>query len=288
MHSTTITSHRRRRGALSPLTAVLFMLTLCCMPRTGAQVGLRPKHADTIFVMEKVPGGVDSLGRTFILIEGDTLHTSFIPDPFGPVHTGPLKDEDYRQIADEIGVEAAAIRAIVDIETGKTTKGFHAEGKPVINFDLSVFRRAAAKRGVNLSKHADSPALKPINIARYGSQQAAQQARLDAAMAIDSIAAIESTFWGMFQIGGFNYKLCGANSRTEFVDMMSRSEYDQLKLFANYMVNTGLLKYLKTKNWAAFARRYNGPSYAARGYHTRMAAAYAKHKAREKELSSKE
>ena len=53
-------------------------------------------------------------------------------------------------------------------------------------------------------------------------------------------------------------------------------------LFANYIRNTGLLKYLKNKNWAAFARIYNGPSYAARRYHTRLASAYLKHKKAEK------
>ena len=44
------------------------------------------------------------------------------------------------------------------------------------------------------------------------------------------------------------------------------------------MNNTGLLKHLRAKNWAAFARLYNGPAYASRGYHTRMAAAYKKYK----------
>ncbi len=253
------------------LVAILFTVVQMAAWRT---------EGDTIFVMEKLPGGVDSLGRTFIIIEGDTLHTSFIPDPFR--HTGPLRESDFEEIARELEVEVAAIKAIVEIETGKTHKGFHAEGLPVINFDQAMFKRAAARRGINLSKYKSSEALKPLNIAKYGNQQAAQQARLDAAMAIDSIAAIESTFWGMFQIGGFNWKLCGAPSRADFVDMMSQSEYDQLRLFADYMRNTGLLTHLQKKNWAAFARIYNGPSYAARGYHTRMAAAYRKYAGKSK------
>lgn len=233
---------------------------------------------DQLSVMERVLGGIDSLGRAYIILDGDTLHTSFIPDPNRPKHTGPLTEADFEEIAADLGVEAAAIKAIVEIETGRTRKGFHSEGKPIINFDLPVFRRTAARRGINLARHSSSPALQPVNIKKYGGQQAAQQARFDAALAIDSIAAIESTFWGMFQIGGFNWKLCGMPSREEFVKMMSRSEYDQLRLFANYMENTGLVKYMRDKNWAAFARIYNGPSYASRGYHTRMAAAYNKYR----------
>ena len=84
------------------------------------------------------------------------------------------------------------------------------------------------------------------------------------------------TFWGMFQIGGFNYKICGCNSVSEFVEKMSYSELEQLELFAVFIRNTGYLKYLKDKDWAKFARAYNGPSYAKRGYHTKMAKAYKK------------
>lgn len=251
---------------------------LCALVADAQSYGLRHR-TDTIFVFDTGPGPVDSLGRSFIVIEHDTLHTSFLPNPELMGHSGPLTQADFEEVAAELGVETAAIHAIVDIETGRTRRGLNEPGFPVINFDLPVFRRAAARRGVSLTPHASSPALQPVNIARYGSQQKAQKARLDAAMAIDSIAAIESTFWGMFQIGGFNWKLCGAPSREEFVRMMSTSEYDQLQLFANFIRNTGLLKYLKAKNWAAFARQYNGPSYAARGYHTRMAEAYRKYKA---------
>ena len=39
-----------------------------------------------------------------------------------------------------------------------------------------------------------------------------------------------------------------------------------------------MLPDLKAKNWAAFARKYNGASYARRGYHTKMANAYARFK----------
>lgn len=230
------------------------------------------------FAIELQETLTDSLDREIMIFNGDTIHTSFLPEPELP-HYGPLTPDDYRRIADELGVEAAAIRAVVEIETGRTRTGFYETGRPIINFDLAVFRRAAARRGINLNRYASSHAtvFAAPNIRKYGSQQKAQQARLDAAMDIDSIAAIESTFWGMFQIGGFNWKLSGAESRADFVRLMQRSEFDQLRLFANYIRNTGLLKPLKEKNWAAFARIYNGPSYASRGYHTRMGAAYARY-----------
>ncbi|MDE6397410.1 MAG: N-acetylmuramidase family protein [Muribaculaceae bacterium] len=217
----------------------------------------------------------DTLSYT-ITPEGDTVYLSV-----DPAHRhGPLTEEDFIEVAEELGVEVAAIKAVVEIEAGKSHKGFWTEGKPLINFDLSMFRKMAAKNKVSLAKATKtSPVIfsRP-NIAKYGSQQAAQQARLDAARAVNDLSAIEGTFWGMFQIGGFNWKKCGAKSPDEFVELMSRSERDQLELFANFVRNTGLLEPLRKKNWAAFARGYNGPSYASRGYHTKMANAYARFK----------
>ncbi len=195
-----------------------------------------------------------------------------------------LTEQDYQEVAEELGVETAAIKAVVDIEAGKQHQGFFAPGKPLINFDLSMFRQRARRNGINLSRYSKSHAavFSRPNARRHGSTQAAQQERLRLARTIDNKTGIEGAFWGMFQIGGFNWKLCGCSDINEFVQKMSRSERDQLDLFANFIKNCGLDKHLRAKNWAAFARRYNGASYAARGYHTRLAQAYARHKTLEK------
>lgn len=186
----------------------------------------------------------------------------------------PLTDKDFEEVAEALGVEVAAIKAVVDIEAGRTHEGFMAPGRPLINFDLTLFRRFASKRGVNVSKYSKSH---PIVFTSSKGSQATAHRRLDAAKSININAAYEGTFWGMFQIGGFNWKRCGAESLNDFVDKMSRSERDQLDLFANFITNTGLVKHLQQKNWTAFARGYNGPSYARRNYHTRMASAYNRH-----------
>ena len=190
-----------------------------------------------------------------------------------------LTERDYVEVAEELGVEVAAIKAVVDIEAGRSHQGFYAPGLPLINFDLTMFRRFAGKRGINLAKFSSSHAVvfaRP-NTRKHGSQQRAQQARLDAARTIDNNIAIEGTFWGMFQIGGFNWRKCGAADLDDFVRRMSLSEREQLELFATFLKSTGLDKHLKAKNWRAFARGYNGASYARRGYHTRLAAAYQRH-----------
>ena len=194
-----------------------------------------------------------------------------------------LTDDDYREVAERLGVETAAIKAVVDIEAGKSHQGFWSPGKPLINFDISMYRQFAPKHGVSLpaAKKKSPVIFNRPDSRRYGSYQAAQQARLDAAAAIDRASALESTFWGMFQIGGFNWKRCGTSSVEEFVELMSRSERDQLDLFAEFISNTGMVDDIRNKNWLKFALKYNGPKAKSRGYHTRLATAYKRHKAAE-------
>lgn len=204
-----------------------------------------------------------------------TAVDTIIPSPFIP-----LSDSDLDQVAEKLGIETAAMKAVVQIEAGKTHRGFDDSGRPLVNFDLSVFRRMAAKNKVNLQKYTNThpTVFHRTDAAKYGSHQAAAHARLEQALTIDSVTAIEGTFWGMFQIGGFNWKLCGTESPQQFMELMSRSERDQLDLFCEFITRSGLLQHLKSKNWRAFARGYNGPAYAKRGYHTRLANTYNKFK----------
>ena len=249
------------------------MIALVSLLCTALVAGARPVAVETDSVKAVETDSIKAV-ETDSVKAVEAVSYEHIPDR--------LTDEDFREVAEELGVEVAAIKAVVEIEAGAKHEGFWANGKPIINFDLSMFRKFAARNKINLSRYQRSHAVvfaKP-NRARYGSYQAAQQARLDAARTIDDKTAIEGTFWGMFQLGGFNWKVCGTSSPDEFVRLMSRSERDQLELFAEFIRETGMLPLLKAKNWSAFARRFNGPTYARRGYHTRLARAYAKHKAK--------
>ncbi len=244
-------------------TAILLALALGVSAGCSAQPLLRPN------------------AESFAAHDTTMFLTPFVLPPLAAdeARFRDLTEEDYREVAEELGIEVAAIKAVVDIEAGAAHEGFWDDGKPLINFDLSMYRKFAPRHGVNLSKaRKKSPEIfnRPDS-RRHGSYQAAQQARLDAARAIDEESALESTFWGMFQIGGFNWKKCGTRSVREFVDLMSRSERDQLELFARFITNCGMVDSIRNKNWLAFALKYNGPKAKARRYHTRLAAAYRRH-----------
>lgn len=189
-----------------------------------------------------------------------------------------LTEEDFEEAAKALDVDVATIKAVIEIEAGPAHQGFYAPHKPLINFDLKMFNSMASKHKFNLNKYRKTHAevfTRP-NKRKYGSHQAAQQARLEQAMTIHPDIAIEGTFWGMFQIGGFNWKKCGAESLEDFVERMSTSEREQLMMFVEFIKNSGMQPLLKKKDWTAFARKYNGAGYARRGYHTRLAKAYAK------------
>lgn len=80
----------------------------------------------------------------------------------------------------------------------------------------------------------------------------------------------------MFQIMGFNYAACGEKSVDSFVKAMCMSECRQLVLSARFIKQSGMLSALQAKDWAEFAKRYNGPAYEQNQYDKKLAAAYQK------------
>ena len=183
-----------------------------------------------------------------------------------------LTESDFKLVAEELDVEVAAIKAVVEIEAGKAMKGFWAPGIPVINFDRAMYNKYRLK--VESTKGAIGEAV-PEGLTGYAKKEWTE---LINARKNNAQGANMGTFWGMFQIGGFNYRLCGCESVDELVKRMAYSELEQLQLFAMFITNSGMVESLQKKDWRAFARKYNGPSYAKRGYHTKMAKAYEKYK----------
>ena len=197
-----------------------------------------------------------------------SLVLSDMPEADEKVRFKTLTDDDFRIVADELGVEVAAIKAVVRIEAGPKLEGFWAPGVPVANYVQSLFNKYNGKTKGRKIKDAKVPTgLSGYALKEWTSLTNARKTNAD--------AADMGTYWGMFQIGGFNYKLCGCQTVEEMVNKVCESEFSQLEMFAVFIRNSGMLEALRKKDWASFARKYNGPSYAKRGYHTRMAKEYA-------------
>ena len=184
-----------------------------------------------------------------------------------------LTDRDFASAADLLGCEVAAIRAVADVESGRAG-GFNPDGSPVTLFEGHIFHKQTGGRFDE--SHPDLSYAKWTK-AYYGKGWRAEQDRLGRAIALDHEAALKSASWGRFQIMGFNHRACGFDSVGAFVEAMRTGEREQLLAFCAFLKTEGIDKALRERDWTTFARRYNGPAFAENQYHTKIAAAYAKH-----------
>ncbi len=99
-------------------------------------------------------------------------------------------------VAEELGVEVAAIKAVVSIEAGAAMKGFWAPGVPVINFDRTMYNRFRSK----VSDKSGAKGRKvPPGLSGYARSEVDTT---DQCQKVNAQGANMGTFWGMFQIGG--------------------------------------------------------------------------------------
>lgn len=172
---------------------------------------------------------------------------------------GNVAAEDYESLASALNIEEAALRAVIDVETGGKG-GFCAAGKASILFEGHVFYaelKAAKKNVTDLAKRYPK-IVYPKWTKAYYVGGTGEWGRFKIACEIERTCAIKATSFGLFQILGRNYKLCGCKSAEDFFSKMQRNEAWQLVLGLRFIVNSGLVPYLKKKDWTAFARRYNG------------------------------
>ena len=182
----------------------------------------------------------------------------------------PLAPADVAAAAARLQCEAAAIRAVCDIESAGG--GFLPDKRPKILFEAQVFSRLTQHRWDATHPTVSSPVW---NRALYGAAGVHQYDRLAEAAALDRDAALQSASWGMFQVLGMNFAQCGFASAADFVAAMCEGEGDQLAAFCVFCEKGGLDRFLRAHDWTRFALAYNGPGEAANDYDAKLASAYA-------------
>lgn len=194
-------------------------------------------------------------------------------------NSGRLIDEDFTQVAELLGCEPAALKAVQQVETGGRG-GFFSPGRPAILFEGHIFWTQLKKRGSNPEDYVkgNENILYPKWEKGHYKGGIGEYDRLEQARKINREAADASASWGMFQIMGFNYVACGEESIESFVRSMCESEFKQLLLTANFIKkNSQMLQALQARDWAVFAKCYNGPAYAQNRYDVKLEAAYQKY-----------
>ena len=173
--------------------------------------------------------------------------------------------------------EAAVIWSVIDVETSGITQGcgFRADGRPQILFERHIFRRETGGRFDKIAPHLSGPQGGYGGLAtQYGKLEEAVSLCEDAGLSPEP--ALRATSWGLGQVMGFNAAVAGFASATEMVKAMQDSEDAQIMAMARFMRSQNLHKALLRRDWAAFARGYNGKSYAQNRYDIKLEQSYAR------------
>lgn len=182
--------------------------------------------------------------------------------------------EGIKAEAKRLKVEWEALAAVAEIESGGRPLW---EGLCPIRIEGHYFdaRLTGAKLKDARNKGLASPTQGKV---KNSNSMVARYAMLDKMIAIDEAAALESCSWGLGQVMGANWKDLGYASVNALVDETKSSVSGQVRVMGLFIETNGLVTALKNRNWASFAKRYNGPSYKKYSYDTKMAAAYGRWK----------
>lgn len=181
--------------------------------------------------------------------------------------------------ATRLGVETAVILAVIEVESaGKVYAIIGKRKEPLIRFEGHYFDRRLSGNARSRARAAglSNPVAGGV---RNAASQEARWRLLNRAIRIDAKAALESTSWGFGQVMGAHWHRLGYASVEELVNTARAGASGQLDLMGRYIEAFALVEPLKRRDWAAFARGYNGPAFESNGYHRKLAAAYRRHSA---------
>jgi hypothetical protein len=170
--------------------------------------------------------------------------------------------------------------AIAEVESGGRAYALvNKKREPLIRFEGHYFDRRLT--GIKREQARAAGLADPrAGAVRNPSSQAERWQMLHRAAAIDGAAAHESVSWGLGQVMGAHWRWLGFSSVDAMAAECRGSVAGQIRVMLLYCDKAGLLPAIRNKDWAAFARGYNGPAYAANRYHEKLAVAFVKHHAR--------
>jgi hypothetical protein len=202
-----------------------------------------------------------------------------------------MQETDLKAMAESLGVELAAIKAVNEVESGG--RGFLVTGLPKILFEGHVFWRQLVARGINPEQYVagNENVLYKKWTKKFYVGGKAEWDRMNKAIAIakpgdssDTIkniteAAYAAASYGCFQTMGYHYSSLGYAEIIKFLADMKHSEGRQLMILGKFLKVNNMVDDLKNKRWAAFALKYNGSGYKENEYDKKLAKAYKKYAA---------
>ena len=186
-----------------------------------------------------------------------------------------LLETDFQAAAARLGVSVPAVKAVATVESNGG--GFLPDGRVKVQYEPHVMYRQLASNFDRARADKELVAHPDLVAKKAGSYQSLDKEDKDmnrAAQLIDRTSALESASWGAFQIMGYHWKTLQYTTLQGFINDQYTAA-GQLETFVRFIqADPRLLKALRGKDWATFARIYNGPNYAANKYDTKLAAVF--------------
>lgn len=176
-----------------------------------------------------------------------------------------LSVKDYSMAAAILGCEPAVLMAVAEVESAGG--GFDDNGRIKLRFEGHKFREYTQRKFDGSNPEISYP-YRIQSSKKHGYNEFNQAFRLNAE------AALLSSSFGKFQPMGFTHDEADFDNVFEFVDYLKVSEANQLLVFVKLVKFRRLDDELRRKDWAGFAKNYNGASYRDNDYDGKMARAY--------------
>lgn len=184
-----------------------------------------------------------------------------------------LNSSGLNRLAKSLGVEVAALKALVYVEAKHANKV--PKGKIPARYERHVMYSCLKKKGIRVSGRP-SDLVHRLRDRRKHTDDYPYIAR---AIKINKECAHRATSWSVYQIMGYNFSYTKWKSATA----MAKAMHDDPKAkdvalvgFLKHHAKGKALKAFKKKRWTKFARLYNGDNFKENRYHIKIAKAYAK------------
>lgn len=197
-----------------------------------------------------------------------------------------ITDQQFKDAADIIGCDAARIKTVYQVEAAGSA--YLPDGRVKILFEGHRFwKRLSANGCTDKALRAAAEKYPNVLYRKWDKKQykggTAEWDRVSQAYFVCDLLdmprniVLEAASYGSFQIMGENHTLCGYSSAHEMLAAYnSLGEAEQLRSFVRFVRATKLDDELRAKNWAGFAKGYNGTGYRENQYDIKLGNAYKK------------
>jgi len=161
--------------------------------------------------------------------------------------------------ADSLGIAPELVQTVARVESQGDPKGFLFEPHVFSKLTNHIYDQTRPDLSYPKWDKTKYPKHKEDRLVQFGK-----------AVYLEPLRAYESASWGLFQIMGYHFKVCGYSSALAMSAILQSSVEANVTAFGKILQSMYLIDTLRAKEWEKFAKIYNGPEYKLNNYHIKM------------------